>query len=292
MRCFKEYFEFIPSLRLIVTNKCNGKCVFCHKEGFGAEGDMSIEIIKECIIIANDLELPQICITGGEPSLRSDLPDILNIIGADYNGNIVLTSNGANLLKCSDKIISPIYKLNISITSLNKQISREYQNVDPSIIISIINNFPALHKNLNLVAVQDNYDDLYNIVDFCIGNGVSLDIMSELKDYNINELEKYKDAINKLKFDYTPYIDIVNTPKLVIFDDGKCKICLKHPQITSIYIREICEKCPNKCYEKACAIRVYPDLKVSPCLNNNYIFDDGSIRNRITSAYNFVLNRR
>lgn len=291
MKCFRDFFEFIPPLRLIITDECNGKCGFCHKEGFQSVGDMPVDTIKECVQIANDLNINHICITGGEPSLRNDLPDILNYIELNFSGNLVLTSNGANLLRFSDRINAPIFKLNISITSFHEEIAREYQNVDPNTIITILNNFPALHKNLNLVMVRENYDEIGDVIDFCVRNGVSLDVMSELKEYDKEELEKYTEIIKKFKFDYRPYIDVFRTPKLVVYDDGKCKISIKHPSLNSIYVRDICARCINKCYENICAIRVYPDLKVSPCLNNTYVFDDKSLRNNIASAYYFVMNK-
>ena len=285
MKCFRNLFESIPPLRLIITDD------FCHKEGFKSVGNMPIDTIKECIQIANDLKLNHICITGGEPSLRSDLPDILNYINENFNGKVVLTSNGANLLSYSDRINAPIFKLNISITSFHEHISSKYQNVDPNTIISILNSFPALHKNLNLVLVQDNYNDIDEVTDFCIRNSVSLDVMSELREYNKEELENYTEVIKKLKFNYQPHIDIINTPKLVVYDDGNCKISIKHPNLNSIYVRDICERCINKCYENVCAIRVYPDSKVSPCLNNTHVFDDKSLLKNITDAYNLVMNK-
>lgn len=282
------FTSFNLPLRLVITGKCNGKCNFCHREGFEYEEDMSIDTIKECIDVANELQLSKICITGGEPSMRNDLPDILNLLTNAFHGDVILTSNGFNLLNQKDKVIRDIYKLNISMVSFNPNIAKKYQNVNPEIILQIINTFPAKYKNINLMLVDDNYKEINDIIEFCINNKVSIDIMSEFKKSGVSSFEKYGCELKKINFNFSPYIDISHTPKLVIYDDKKCKVSFKHPKLSELTAYSICEKCDKVCYEYGCAIRVYPNKIVSPCLNNFYLFYSNSLKNNITSAYRLI----
>lgn len=285
MNHISELFNFKPPLRLIVTTKCNGRCGFCHKEGADNLKDMDMEVIKECADIAAKISLPNICITGGEPSLRTDLPYIINNIKSIYNGNISLTSNGCNLLDYIDQINNKIYKLNLSFTSFNDVISHKYQKVNSNIIKTIISNFPAEKINLNLVLVKDNYLEIRQIIDYCMSNNYSLDIMFELQSHDEN---LYINILKELRLPFVPYIDLRGIPKLVIYENGKCKICIKHPWLSSLVVRNACNACKHECYEHICAVRVYSDKTVSPCLNKVNLFSTKYLQKNIEDAYKFI----
>lgn len=279
-----NFFDFIPPLRIIITNKCNGHCYFCHNEGNYSNLDMPISTIKECAIIASKLNIDTICITGGEPSVREDLSDIINVVSENYNGKIILTSNGYKLANTIGSIKGKIYKLNLSITSLKKDTNLKFQNVDPDNIITIIRSFPAIQINLNVVLSDYNCDELNDIVNFCESNNISLDIMSVLNSDPMDE-KKFIKEIRKIKCNINPYLELSNTPKLVIRKMGNAVVSVKHPCISSIILNKICQTCQESCFEYLCAVRVYPDKKVSPCLNNKFQFSSDLLRDNIKNAY-------
>jgi len=71
----------IDSLRISITQKCNLKCPYCHKEGqLDSEKELSLEEIKRIAKVANEIGIRKIKITGGEPFLRNDIVDIVKII--------------------------------------------------------------------------------------------------------------------------------------------------------------------------------------------------------------------
>lgn len=284
------YIKKLP-LRLVVTTRCFGKCNFCHKEGISKlfDMDMDMNTIEECASIANNLSIPQINITGGEPSTRHDLSEIISKINEKYKGKIVLTSNGYMLLECMDKITKEIDGLNISIHSLKKDVISNYQNVSIDVVLLIISNFPAKEINLNLVLNKDNFNEVPEIIDFCITRNISLDIMFEFRDYSERENMKYCKFFKDLRLDYDPYLSFGAVPKMVIFSNNKCKISIKHPELSSLIKYPACTKCIENCYEFMCAIRVYPDKTVAPCLKNK-VFKSKSLKSNIEDAYNFIIS--
>ncbi len=286
MKDIRNLFIFKPPLRLIVTSKCNGHCNFCHKEGFKGYGEMSMEDIICCSQVANELKIPKICLSGGEPSTRNDLSQIINNIQSLYCGKLVLTSNGKNLLECAKSIKSNIHKLNLSIVSFKNEITQKYQNVSFDIIKQIINSFPSDNVNLNLVVVHDNYLDLPMMIEFCITNNISMDIMFNIS--NNSDEHKYLSIIENNIMKNSPYIEMNGVPKLVIYKSEKCIISIKHPWFSSLITRKICNDCPEKCKEHVCAVRVYPDKSVSPCLSSQYEFKNGGLKDNIISAYNAI----
>lgn len=131
-------------LRLLLTQKCNFKCGFCHKEG--------VSECKKEVLNADDYALVYqllrdwygwhtVSITGGEPLCRSDLNEILKKL-YDEDAKITLITNGSLLAKHLD-ICSYLEKLTVSVHTTDNS---KYQN-----IIAVPFNFDSLKENLNLV---------------------------------------------------------------------------------------------------------------------------------------------
>ncbi len=75
-----------------VTNRCNLRCRFCNVPSL-PNPDMTIEQVRTAFDRLKELGIPVLGITGGEPFLREDLPDIL--AAADERGmKVTLVTNG------------------------------------------------------------------------------------------------------------------------------------------------------------------------------------------------------
>lgn len=89
-------------LDLALTYRCNNDCAHCYnvehsKPVKGAEGEFTTEQWKRVLDKAWTLGIPHIIFTGGEPTLRDDLPEL--IAHAEKNGQITgLNTNGRRLL--------------------------------------------------------------------------------------------------------------------------------------------------------------------------------------------------
>ena len=67
-------------LRILVTNRCNYRCPFCHNEGQEKEvlvGMMSVEKFKQLINYLGGQELSEINFSGGEPFLHKEIVDMI-----------------------------------------------------------------------------------------------------------------------------------------------------------------------------------------------------------------------
>lgn len=90
-----------PYLRLSLTEACNYRCAYCLPDGYQANGRpvfLVLEEIRRLVRGFAALGMSKIRLTGGEPSLRKDLPAIIAAVAAVPGiRRIALTTNGCRL---------------------------------------------------------------------------------------------------------------------------------------------------------------------------------------------------
>jgi len=90
-----------PYLRLSLTEACNYRCSYCLPDGYQADGHprfLALDEIRRLVRAFADLGMRKIRLTGGEPSLRKDLPSIIAAVSATPGvQKIALTTNGCLL---------------------------------------------------------------------------------------------------------------------------------------------------------------------------------------------------
>jgi len=282
--------RFMPPLRLVLTDLCNGACQFCHNEGNNScSCSMSSEMIDGCIQSAIDLQIPKIALTGGEPTLRRDLHVIINELQERTKASISLVTNGLLLATVGKEIKRPLDNLNLSISSFENSIAARYQRVNPEEALKSFLDFPALNKNLNIVITKDNYKEIDLFINWCIKEKVSLDLMFVSDDdYEYHEIEGI--VMNKLLNMNVATIDLNLTPVMSILLSKNSILHIKHPYLSGFFHDSLCNSCDarNACFEKICAIRVHPDGKVSPCLSKRIISNGNNVYERIINIYKRV----
>lgn len=96
-----NYGRSFPYLRLSLTEACNFRCAYCLPDGYHASGGSKFLALEEIVHLVRafaTLGMRKIRLTGGEPSLRKDLPAIIAAVGAVPGvRRIALTTNGCRL---------------------------------------------------------------------------------------------------------------------------------------------------------------------------------------------------
>lgn len=280
---------FMPPIRLILNSQCNGKCMFCHNEGNERHEEMPQHIIEECIKAAEELPISKIALTGGEPTLRNDLPDIINRIKEHGKILVSLTTNGYNLKNIIHSLIEPIDNINLSIISLKNEVAMKYQNVDPSMVLEVLCSVPARNRNLNIVVIEDNYLEIDKFIEWGIKTSTSVDLMFlDRKDEEYKSIQK--NIINRLINAKGGEILLNATPVLKIDMGNGCILRIKTPFLSGLLYNGICESCGdnNECFEKICAIRVHPNGLVTPCLKQKICLEGENTFEKIKNTYYFL----
>ena len=111
-------------LRLSITDVCNFSCDYCLPDGYQCDSDrdfLSLDEIRHITHAFASLGTSKIRITGGEPSLRKDLPEVIRICAATAGiKHVAITTNGYRLSQqVQSWIDAGLNSLNVSIDSLD-----------------------------------------------------------------------------------------------------------------------------------------------------------------------------
>lgn len=212
----------LPSkkIRLVLTERCNLDCQFCHEEGISKPftTKFSPERLHSIIKIAKNHGVNKIQMTGGEPLLLgSTLNNYVSMLKDEGIEKISLVTNGTLITK-TDIDFSKFYKIRISLHSLNNQTYKYITHSDA--LEKVINGISYLTSQdvklaLNVVLLRrlnDNKESLTEIINFAEQNEVGeIQFMEALptntftKNYHISiySLEEIFESISN----YTGEID-------------------------------------------------------------------------------------
>ena len=113
-------------LRLSITEVCNFRCTYCLPNGYDGPAPSAFlrrDELRRVMQVFARQGTRKIRLTGGEPSIRKDLPELI----ADARQTpgierVALTSNGYRLLENADAwVAAGLDQLNLSIDSLDPQ---------------------------------------------------------------------------------------------------------------------------------------------------------------------------
>ncbi len=160
-----SYGRRIKSMRISVTDKCNFRCTYC----MPAEGlpwlkkaeILSYEEIERIARIAVGIGIEQIRLTGGEPLVRRDIPELVRMLRSlEGLHSLSITTNGI-LLKHQAKQLAEagLTRINVSLDSLLKekfaQITRRDQLEHVLEGLEELEKYPSIHPiKINAVAIR------------------------------------------------------------------------------------------------------------------------------------------
>ncbi len=123
-----RYGRRFPYLRLSVIPACNFKCTYCLPDGYHASPDaqapLSLDEITRLLRGFVEMGMHKLRITGGEPSVRRDLTDILRT-ASSVTGvtRLAMTSNGTLLTRrLHEWMDAGLNAINVSVDSLDRAV--------------------------------------------------------------------------------------------------------------------------------------------------------------------------
>lgn len=265
---FDRYGRPLDNLRITVTTACNYSCVFCHREGEDTNNtQLTPDQITDVATAAYSLDIRKFKITGGEPLLREDLPEIihsLKSIGKDVE--VSLTTNGYLLEDKLNRLVDRgLDRVNVSLHAVSPQTYVAVTQVkgQDKVLrgLSLAKEY-SLPVKLNYVLTKANVGELEKVLDYASKMG-----------FNVNLIELIPQGKGKEIFDklYVPAEEVL---PLLESKSSRVEVRPLHSRPifkleTGIQVEVIANYC-NPFFCAGCTrIRLTHDGKLKTCLNRD-----------------------
>jgi len=261
------------NLRISITQRCNIHCVYCHREGEVKRANrsaekMAVQEIVRISKIAVSLGIARIKLTGGEPLMRKDLPEIVsNVASVPGLNDLSLTTNGLLLGGMAKELHERgLKRINISLPSLNGETYRKLTGgklQDALAGIKAATEVGFCPVKLNMVILKDvNVSDVPDMIEYARQTGAVLQLI-ELDPINVSDsyysthhrsLEEQEQMLleNAVTIEKRPFMH-----NRLIYHLPNVTVEVVHP----IENTDFCMHCTR--------MRVTSDGKLKPCLMRN-----------------------
>lgn len=170
-----SYGRRIKSMRISITDKCNFRCTYC----MPAEGlpwlkkaeILSYEEIERITRVSVAIGIEQIRLTGGEPLVRRDVPDLVRQLRKiEGLRSLSLTTNGILLKQQASALADAgLTRINVSLDSLVREkfarLTRRDQLQRVLEGLEELEKYPSIHPiKINAVAIRGYSED--EVLDF------------------------------------------------------------------------------------------------------------------------------
>ncbi|MBU1136407.1 MAG: radical SAM protein [Nanoarchaeota archaeon] len=177
--------------RLSLTGRCNHQCIYCgpFSDGKADKGykDLSLDQIRDIASLLKDKGL-HIQLTGGEPTLRKDLAEIVEILSNNGITDIGLTTNGSMISpEYAQRLLGAgISDFHIHVPSLNYDVFRKTTKDKRQKVVDVIIQTALYLKRegegveFNTPITQLNLPTVPQLIDFCYSNEINLKLIEEV----------------------------------------------------------------------------------------------------------------
>lgn len=119
----------LSSLRVSVTDRCNLRCRYCMPEEnypwLQRQMLLSFEELARLVRLFGQLGVDRVRLTGGEPLLRKDLPDLIRLLKGEGIRELALTTNGLLLEALQEELFAAgLDRLTVSLDALEPELFR------------------------------------------------------------------------------------------------------------------------------------------------------------------------
>jgi cyclic pyranopterin phosphate synthase len=182
----------LTNLRLSVTDRCNIRCQYCMPEKdyvwLPKEDILHFEEISRLVEMFVRIGVTKVRLTGGEPLLRRDLPDLIQMLAAKRGINdLALTTNGVLLAEQAEALhAAGLHRVTVSLDTLRPE------------------RFEALTRSTALPQVREGIEEASRLF-----GGVKLDtvVLRGVNDDELAALVEYAKCVDaELRF--IEYMDV------------------------------------------------------------------------------------
>lgn len=281
-------------LRIRLTDKCNLKCKWCHKEGCVAPSkeELSPSQIENVVRFLSSIGFTKIKLAGGEPTVRNDLEEIVFGLKQIPGIDLSMISNGTLLTKRKifDLYNAGLRRINISINTMRSEIFREHQFGNSIKLRTAIDSLKHIidvgmdKPKVNFIYLgSQNEKDLIELIDFVKDKGIHIRLLNLLPGFSSNDnypiistaalIDKVISlGCNKVKLQ----VDESSFSDLEFLLENGAVAEIGHHLLGQEFVYKSCSNCGvrSQCLETVFSQRLTPDGFLQPCLlRTDNLFD-------------------
>jgi cyclic pyranopterin phosphate synthase len=180
----------IEYVRVSVTDRCDLRCFYCMPQGFNdfEEPDhwLTFDEIERVVGAFTRLGVSRIRLTGGEPLVRRDLPELAGRLAALPGlDDLSLSTNATQLARQAEALrAAGIRRINVSLDSLD---AARFRDITAGSLDKVLAGLMAAKAagfrpiKINMVAMKGvNEDEIDAMVDFCAEHGFTLRLIETM----------------------------------------------------------------------------------------------------------------
>ncbi|QTA38362.1 GTP 3',8-cyclase MoaA [Thermosipho ferrireducens] len=262
-----QYNREIRYARISITNRCNYRCTYCYLDNVRKE-EMTLNEYEKLFEALKSIGIRKVRITGGEPTVRKDVIDIVKLASSNFK-EVNMTTNGHFVKELASRLKKAgLSGLNISLDTLNERLFERITGVDG--LKNVLEGIEealivGLKVKLNTVLTVDTKNEIFELINFAERLGVPIRFIELMPFGNFTEDLRIKEE-EIFKLLETRYGKL--HPTKLKPGEGPAKyykIGKTYVGFISAFSRDICSTC-NK-------IRISFDGKLIPCLGKNIKYD-------------------
>jgi cyclic pyranopterin phosphate synthase len=231
---------------------------------------MTPQEIERIALIAKNIGIKKIRLSGGEPLIRNDIVDITSRVSDLEFKDVAITTNGTLLEKYASQLKDAgLNRVNVSFDSLNPETyrfitkSNYVDQVKKGIREAVeVGLYPV---KVNMVVMQDlNHNEVWDMFQFCKDNGAILQIIELLKAESCPDDDFFDDYHYDIGIIEKKLTKKATDIKTRAFMQDRKKYFLEGGEIEVVRPMDNTEFCKN-----CTRLRITPEGKLKPCLLRN-----------------------
>ncbi len=257
------YGRKITSLRVALTARCNLECIYCHREGHECAGDeMSCADVVEACNVGFSLGIKRLKLTGGEPLMRADLPEVLSQLPPFED--VSLTTNGTLLsARAAELKEAGLHRVNVSLDTLDArtyaqitgkdELKRVISGIEEALACGLV---PLKLNMVILKGINDSSEAIEEMLEFTrsLGDDAILQLIELIPMHGLSKLKGDVMSIERALEERASAMRErrMQRRRLYLVDGVRVEV------VRPMGNTKFCAHCNR--------IRITPDGKLKPCL--------------------------
>lgn len=270
------------TLRLLITKKCNSKCIYCYEEGIPnstnkLKQELDLEDFKKIILAGKELGVKRVSISGGEPTIFFSWVEELVELCHKEDLLVYLTTNATNKKVIGLAKKYPCLEFRISFDCSSREEYKHLRGIDLfDQVISIIKELVKLpneiHINRVVTTLENEWDEFNKMIDLLNKNGLNKkNIFLRLVPSYPSETTKQLEVLDYINY-LAKHIPDLKLPlkqkNLQFMYKFKYKNINVIIRTRGFYSRKCCVTNKKKCTEGIAYTRINPDGTIQPCFGS------------------------